>query len=295
MNNQKYKCCFLINPHKGKSKFEEIEKQAADLFLNFIEDKNYGIEINSFQFDIYIESKVNYEIQKDSLFMGFAHLSSNIDKKSFEDSDENGKIKLLLNASLLMIKYLAAKMVLPKTFQSKILFKEYKIYLSKNKFLVRHDEKIIIKQFDPIGFKFVVTSSLAIREDKIYYDLNEIQRFINTKLAGQTFGTSIKYFYLGYEIFDFTRDHANFMEPMINLKRFGKKFNYLFMVKKFDYHKLKDVTAAEQFKVLKDTFIEAINDVDLLDKKPKDFNKPKFLIAMEKILNSYEKKFIVEE
>lgn len=291
----KYKCSFLINPNKGKSKFEELEQQASDIFLNFIEDKNYGIEINSFQFDIYMENKVNYEIQKDSLFMGFAHLSSHIDKKIFEDADESGKIKLLLNASLLMIKYLAEKMALPKTFQSKIFFKEYKAYLSKSKFLIRHDPKTIVKQFDPIGFKFVVTSSLGIREDKIYYDLNEIQRFIHTKLAGQTFGTSIKYFYLGYEIFDFTRDHANFMEPMINLKRFGKKFNYLLMVKKFDYNKLKDLGANDQFKVLKDTIIEAINDVDQLDKKPKDFNKAKFLTTMEKILISYEKKFISEE
>lgn len=291
----KYKCSFLINPNKGKSKFEELEQQVSNLFLNFIEDKNYGIEINSFQFDIYIENKVNYEIQKDSLFMGFAHLSSHIDKKIFEDSDESGKIKLLLNASLLMIKYLAEKMALPKTFQSKIFFKEYKADLSKSKFLIRHDDKTIVKQFDPIGFKFVVTSSLGIKEDKIYYDLNEIQRFINTKLAGQTFGTSIKYFYLGYEIFDFTRDHANFMEPMINLKRFGKKFNYLLMVKKFDYNKLKDVTATDQFKILKDTILEAINDVDQLDKKPKDFNKNKFLISMEKILTQYEKKYISGE
>lgn len=291
MNNEKYKCCFLINPNKGKSKFEEIEKQASDLFLNFIEDKNYGIEINSFQFDISIENKVNYEILKDSLFMGLAHLSSHIDKKIFEESDENGKIKLLLNASLLMIKYLATKMALPRTFQSKIFLKEYKVYLSKNKFLIRHDDKTIVKQFDPVGFKFVVTSSLGVRDDKIHYDLNDIQRFINTKIAGQTFGTSIKYFYLGYEIFDFTRDHANFMEPMINLKRFGKKFNYLLFVKKFDYNKLKDLNAAEQFKVLKDTLIEAINDVDQLGKKPKSFNKPKFLMAMEKILNQYEKKF----
>jgi hypothetical protein len=295
MDIQKYKCSFLINPNKGKSKFEEIEKEVSDLFLNFIEDKNYGIEINSFQFDIYIESKVNYEIQKDSLFMGFAHLSAHIDKKAFEDSDEKAKIKLLLNASLLMIKYLATKMVMPKTFKSKILLKEYKAYLSKNKFLIRHDSKIIVKQFDPIGFKFVVTSSLGIKEDKIHYDLNEIQRFINTKIAGQTFGTSIKYFYLGYEIFDFTRDHANFMEPIINLKRFGRKFNYLLFVKKFDYNKLKDLAAGEQFKILKDTLIEAINEVDLLGKKPKDFNKPKFLAAMEKILNSYEKKFLIEE
>ncbi|WP_428228762.1 hypothetical protein [Flavobacterium sp.] len=295
MNNQKYKCWFLINPHKGKSKVEELEKQASDIFLNFIEDKNYGIEINSFRFDITIENKVNYELQRDSLFMGLAHLSAHIDKKIFEEADETGKIKLLLNASSLMIKYLAKKMTLPKTFQSKDLFNDYRNYLAQNNFFLKQDDKTILKQFDPTEFKFLITSSLGVREDNIYYNLNEIQRFINSKLSGQTFGTSIKYFYLGYEIFDFTRDHANFMAAIMNLKRFGKKLNYLLMAKKFDYNQLKDLVAGQQFKILKDAIIEAINDVDLLDKKPKDFNKPKFLTSMDKILTLYEKKFIDQE
>lgn len=217
--NELNKCWFLVNPNQKIKEFEILEKEASTIFLDFIQGKNYGKGIAGFWFEIYTEPVVNYGRQRDSILSGVAHLSSHIDKPIFDKASTKEKLKLILNASFILIKYLAEKVPLPKDFQANNLVRDYENYLSINSFLIpiQKLEKLIIKPFETTRFNFIRTTTIEVDTNKIHYDLNEIEDFINNNLAGKIFGTSINCIHFGYELFDFNGVFANFHKQTENI------------------------------------------------------------------------------
>lgn len=287
---QKYRCWFFINQNIKEREFETLEQQAIDIFLDFISDKDYGNSIRLFRFDIYIEPNVNFGHHTDTIYTNCAHLSAHIDKQLFDQSDNVLKIKLLLNASLILVKYLSQRVVLLKDFQADNLVVDYSKFLETKSLLLSQSEieKSIIKPFDTTRFQFIRTLTREVKEKDIHYDLNDIEDYINNKLAGQTFGTSVRKFDFGYEIFDFKGDFAQFREHTANLKRYRAKYKNLLVVKQFDYQQIKELDKQEQFNLLKTMILEAISDIGKLNKKPKDFDRHKFYNTMENILTNYD-------
>lgn len=287
---QKYRCWFLVNPNIEKREFEVFELRAANIFLDFIADKGYGDNIGLFRFDIYVEPKVNFGHQTDSIYKGCAHLSAHIDNQLFAKANYDYKVKLLLNTSLVLVKYLSQRVALPKDFQADNLYDDYKEFLATKSLLLLHSEidKAIIKPFETTRFQFVITTTREVKDKDIHYNLTDIADFINNKLAGQTFGTSVRKFDFGYEIFDFQGDFAQFHEQTANLRRYGTKYKNLLVVKQFDYRKIKELDKKRQFNLLKTRILEAISDIEKLKKKPKDFDKQRFYDTMENILTDYD-------
>ncbi len=285
-----YSCSFLINQNQEKRDFEMLEQEAAELFLDFISGKDYGDGIGHFRFDIYIEPKINFGRHKDTIYTGCAHLSLHIDQTIFNKATNQHKIQLLLNAALVLTKYLAHRVPLPKGFQADSLVKEYEHHLTKKSLLLSDDQiqEAIIKPFDTTRFNFVISTTAEVNDRDIHYDLNEVGDFINNKLAGQIFGTSIRQFDLGYEIAD-SKGYMPHHPETANLRRYGTKHKNLLVVKQFDYGELKELDPKGQFKILEEKILEAISDVDKLSKKPKDFNKEKFFHTMSNILTEYKK------
>lgn len=151
-------------------------------------------------------------------------------------------------------------------------------------------QKSIIKLFDTTKFRFVITSTIEVKDKDIHYDLVKIQDYLNNQLSGHIFGKSVRQFDFGYEIYDF----QGYMKPWTqtaDLKRYGTKYKNLLVVKQFDYQKLKGKTHLEQFVILKEKILEAINDTDKLSRKPKDFDKDNFMLTIERILNDYQEKY----
>ncbi len=287
---QKYRCWFFINQNIKERELETLEQQAIEIFLDFISDKDYGNSIRLFRFDIYVEPNVNFGHHTDTIYTSCAHLSTHIDKQLFDKSDNDFKIKLLLNASLVLVKYLSQRVTLPKDFQAENLITDYSKFLEAKSLLLSQSEidKSVIKPFDTTRFQFIRTTTWEVKEKDIHYNLNEIEDFINNKLAGQTFGTSVRKFDFGYEIFDFNGDFAKFREQTENLKRYGTKYKNLLVVKQFDYRQIKELDKQKQFSLLKTKILEAISDIEKLNKKPKDFDRQKFYSTMENILTNYD-------
>jgi hypothetical protein len=286
-----YRCWFLINQNQEKREFENLEQETSRLFLDFISGKDYGDSIGLFRFDIYIESKINFGRHTDTIYTGCAHLSAHIDKATFDNATDEIKIKLLLNAAFVLTKYLEQRVPLPKNFQAAKLVIEYEKYLLEKALLLDNEElaKVIIKPFDTTRFNFVITTTAEVKDRDIHYDLNEVENFINNKLAGKTFGESIRKFDFGYEIAD-SKGYMPHHPETSNLRRYGTKYKNLLIVKQFDYRELKELDIKGQLKILKSKILEAISDVDKLNKKPKDFDKEKFFNTMCEILSDYEKK-----
>jgi hypothetical protein len=288
---QTYNCWFLINQDQEKREFEALEKEASRIFTEFISDKDYGKGIGLFRFDIYVKPNINYDRQTDTIYNGCAHLTTHINKQSFDKSTQQEKIKLLLTASYIMTKYLAEKVPLPKGFNTTDLVIDYENYLTKHSLLFNkvQAEKIIYKYFETTRFNFRRTETNEVDKKKIHFDLNEIQDTINNNIAGKTFGKSIDTIDFGFELYDFNGGFANFMKQTEGYKRYGTKYKNYLVVKHFDYSVVKDLNGKQQFELLKNKILEGINDFDTLKKKPKDFKKNEFYETMATILTDYEK------
>lgn len=287
---EKNECWFLVNQHIFEKEFEGFEQSASKIFLDFIGDKDYGKGIGLFRFDIYVEPTVNFGRHADSIYTRCAHLSTHIAKQIFDKADDDQKVKLLLNAALLLTKYLAAYVPLPKDYQAEKLHTDFAMYLAKHSLLLQQIEtdKAIIKYFDTTRFLFRRTETVEVDKNKVHFDLNEIQDFINNHIAGKTFGKSINAIDFGFELYDFYGGFATFLKKTENYKRYGTKYKNYLVVKHFDYSQIKNLNGQEQYELLKSKILEGINDYDNLSKKPKDFDKKKFYDTMENILTTYE-------
>ena len=189
-SNQKHNCWLHINQHIREEEFERLEQIAVNFFTGFIVNQYYGNGIQVFRFDIYIEASVNFGRQTDSIYTECAHLSAHIDKQIFDNSNDEMKIKILLNTVLVLIKYLTIKIPLPKGYRANDLYLDFTSFLADNELLLHKNDvkKIVIKHFDTTRFDFKITETAEVDKNKIKFDLNNIQDYINNKIAGKTFG-----------------------------------------------------------------------------------------------------------
>lgn len=288
---EKFKCWFFINQHIFKKEFEVLEQSASKTFLDFIGDKDYGKGIGLFRFDIYVQPTVNFGQHTDSIYTECAHLSTHIDKQIFDKADGEQKVKLLLNAALLLTKHLATNVPLPKDYQADKLHNDFAKYLANHSLLLQQTEadKAFIKHFDTTRFLFRRTETIEVDKSKIHFDLNDIQDFINNHIAGKTFGKSVTAIDFGFELYDFNGGFAAFLKKTENYKRYGTKYKNYLVVKHFDYSQIKNLDGQQQYQLLKSKILEGINDYDSLNKKPKDFDKKEFYDTMENILTAYDR------
>lgn len=286
---EKYTCWFLVNQHIFEKEFEASEQSASKTFLDFIGDKDYGKGIGLFRFDIYVEETVNFGRHTDSINTECVHLSTHIDKQIFDKADDDEKVKLLLNAALLLTKYLATNVPLPKDYQADKLHTDFEEYLGKHSLLLQQSETqiAIIKHFDTTRFLFRRTVTVEVDKCKIHFDLTDIQDFINNHIAGRTFGKSVKAIDFGFELYDYNGGFADFMKQTDNYKRYGTKYKNYLVVKHFDYSQIKNLDGQQQYQLLKSKILEGINEYDNLKRKPKDFDKKEFYETMENILTTY--------
>lgn len=288
---EKYRCWFFVNQHIFEKEFETFEQSASKIFLDFIADKDYGKGIGLFWFDIYVEPTVNFGRHTDNVHTEGARLSTHIDKQIFDNADDDLKVKLLLNAALLLTKYLAVRVPLPKGNNAEKLHNDFLNYLAKHSLLIQQIEtdKTIIKYFETTRFHFLRTESAEVDKDKIHFDLSDIQDFVNNRIAGKTFGKSVTDFDFGFELYDYNGSLAAFLKETENYKRYGTKNKNYLVVKHFDYSQIKNLDEKQQYQLLKAKILESINDYDDLKRKPKDFDKDGFYNIMESILTAYEK------
>lgn len=287
-----YRCWFFINQNVQFRPFVADEIAAADIFIKFLANKDYGKAIRVFRFDLYVESEINFGRHRDTIYTECAHLSAHINHDKFVSANTCQRNKMLLNAALVLCKYLADKVPLPKNFEANRLAQDYTQFLKENALLLTDDEfkGTVIKPFETIKFNFVITTTAEVKEKDIHYDLNKIQDFLNNQLSGKTFGKSVRQFDFGYEIAD-SQGRLKPWAQTANLRRYGIKYKNLLVVKQFDFQLLKGKTHLEQFNILKSKIIEAIDDIDKLNKKPRDFDKEAFKADVDNLLAEYSEKY----
>lgn len=287
---ERYNCWFLINPHDFTREFEEEEKAAAKILSDFINAKDYGEGIKEFDFSIYTEQEINFGRWHDAVASKRAFLSVNLDFNYFYNTDKASRVNLMLNAVLVLLYYLKQKVVTPKQFNTEAFIDDYEAFLKSRNYYIPQDntEDLIIKYFDTTKFELHVAITLEVNTKKIFWNYTLLQDYINNRIAGKMYGTSIHKFDFAYEIFDFEGEFAFFGKQTENLKRYGSKYKNLLVVKQRHYNSIITLTEKEQYLLLKEDILEAIQDVEKLNKKPKDFDREGFYNTIKKILNHYE-------
>ncbi len=288
IDKNEYLCWFFINQNLEKRAFEKDEGAAAEIFLEFLSHKNYGSGIRVFRFDIYVEPEINFGRHRDAAHSGYCQLSANIDYRTFVGADADNRVRLLLNTALVLCTFLSGKMVLPKGFDSGCFVSDLSDFLRAKGLLIpeKELEQAVIKPFETTRFNFVITSTAEVDDDRIHYDLNRIQDYLNNELSGRTFGKVVRQFDFGYEIAD-SQGRIPAWKETVGLKRYSRKYKNLLVVKQFDYRQLKNMTAEEQFAVLKARILDAIDDVSEIRQLPKDFPKDEFREVIADALSKY--------
>jgi hypothetical protein len=287
-----YRCWFFINQNVQFRSFIADENAAADIFVKFLANKDYGKAIRWFRFDIYVEPEINFGLHRDIIYTGCAQMSAHINYERFVSADSEHRLQMLLNAAFVLCKYLADKLPLPKNFDANGLVQDYSKFLEEKDLLITDAEfnGTVIKPFETTRFNFLISTTAEVKEKEINYDLTKIQDYLNNHLSGKTFGKSVRQFDFGYEIADFQGNLKPWPQTA-NLKRYGTKYKNILVVKQFDYRYLKGKSPLEQFNILKSKIIEAIDDIDQLNKKPKDFDKETFKLDILNLLTEYCKRY----
>ncbi len=146
--NEPYSCWFLINRNEKDRAFKTEENDAADSFINFLSDKDYGKGIRVFLFYMYVEPEINFGRYWDTANKKHAHLSAHIDYIVFINADSSYRHKLLLNGALVLCKYLPEKLPLPKDFDANGLVKDFTAYLG-SLFLTFHGTSLTMWRRGP--------------------------------------------------------------------------------------------------------------------------------------------------
>jgi hypothetical protein len=84
----------------------------------------------------------------------------------FISAGSDQRLRILLNAALVVCKYLADKVPLPKDFDANQLVQDYARFLEENAFLLPDDElkPAVIRRFETIRFNFVISTTAEVKE-----------------------------------------------------------------------------------------------------------------------------------
>lgn len=137
-------------------------------------------------------------------------------------------------------------------------------------------------------FTFVITTTAEVDEKDYKLDVKKLEEYINEKLFSQSFGTSVEKYHYGFELFSFNGKFVGWFQKNHNLVRYSWKNKYLLSVGQIDWNKYKIANKKNQFKMISQSILESIKNLQLLKKKPKDFHFPEFETCIANILREFE-------
>jgi len=115
--------------------------------------------------------------------------------------------------------------------------------------------------------------------------LNDFEDFINQRLLGLEFGPSVTKYFWGFELYRFDGAFAQFFSNDIESWKYSRK--WLVTNSHFDWNIVKGLNKNELIQELKKELLAAINRIETMKRKPKEFNNLEFKHAIEKIIADF--------
>lgn len=128
-------------------------------------------------------------------------------------------------------------------------------------------------------------------ENEIENYMEEIEKYLNNNLYKYELGKSINEIYFSYDIFDF--DDTKYKQYIDSDKKYkyGKNKD-LSIMEQFDSNLLDGKSKKEKIELLCTGMLKAISKVEMMVKKPKDFNTIDFQRIFDKLMVKYVEKIL---
>jgi hypothetical protein len=271
----------------GTKNYSNIAIQAEQILVDFFDFYVPIKNKRAFFFNIKVQEEPDFYYHNDNFHAYHGpniSLRCDLDFDKFELSSEEEKLGFIMSACFLLLEHWYNFYQRPKDFDLLDLIEKFKKFIQfRNTFIGNKD--FFIKPYDNITFQFVTTTGAGAVNT--YYDLNNIQYFLNKKLNQFKFGDSVHRFQFGHELFSRYGDVAYPLPDDNNFMLYGKDWRRLVVARFFNSDIMKNQTPLEQLVYLQERINSGIDLLKSFKKLPKNFDIGYFQIIVNQSLNEY--------
>ncbi|MCL1994009.1 MAG: hypothetical protein FWG66_13775 [Spirochaetes bacterium] len=283
-----------FNPFLQHTEWDEISGKAQQYFIGFLNEKNYGDDVISMSFNFFVEKEVDYDKQDDNIstasYFGVpknARLNLHFEHDFFVNASCEIKYAMTLNGIFYLLCHWNDNLKILKNTPLKEIIKDFQNKLIEDNMYDADIAKNYIKLMNPFRFMFMKNYFYGLKEKHILFDTNDIEKYLNNNLHKYNFGKSIKEVFFYYDIFDFdNKAHQQYIDEEKEYS-YGKQKD-LIITEQYDSKIFYMETKSAQLKYLHKGILNAIERIEHMKRKPKDFNYKEFYKVMEKLMNEYE-------
>ena len=282
-------------------KDNEVVKKIQKYIMDFINKMNYGkITISSALSNYYISERIFID-----------EYSGNIYNKMIKADTSELKCQIALNGILYLINYFHDNFSVPESIPLQQIINDYRKKLIKDNYFV--DEifkigKVYVGIYDSFrNFKIHVLQWWSDFEldYECLFKKEEIEEYLNDNLYKYDFGESVKDLYFLYYILNFNIEKNKiYIDNEIQAYKYLQNKKFMEIRGIYDAKKMTKCikprnknkkhwtkcTKEDQIKYLHKGMLEAINRIDAMENRPKDFNVEYLYEIIDKLMNDYEER-----
>lgn len=213
-----------------------------------------------FSFKLIVEKEIDFGKQRDffsSNNFKSSTLTGHIPFDVYNVSNEEMKVKLVINACLKLLVYWYDNLKHPKDFELDTTIEELTIYLKDRNYYLTNF-KDYVKPYDRISFGFRTTIGIGAKIDDLEIDLKRLEDFITNGLSKNRYGSELKRLEFGYELFCYNgRDRDFFTGTEMFVREFTMNKSIL-IVRQQNYNSLLTLNKNKKWINFKNLIIESL-------------------------------------
>ncbi len=120
------------------------------------------------------------------------------------------------------------------------------------------------------------------------FDFNHFEEYLTRKFSEKDYGKSVVKYFWGFELYKFNGGFAQFFNDDIESWKFKNK--WLVTNSHFDWNEMIKLNRKEVFEAMKVEFLNSVDRIENMARKPKNFDNKTFKKDLEIVLNAYEVK-----
>jgi hypothetical protein len=136
-----------------------------------------------------------------------------------------------------------------------------------------------------MDFEIKITMTNEFPDGNFKVDLMKLQEYLINCLKDEFYGESVVKFFWGFELFKFDGGFAQFFRNDIESWKFSVK--WLVVNSNFDWITFNELEEKKALVLLKYDFLNSIERIDRMKKKPKDFNYKNFQQDIDVFMTDY--------
>ncbi len=117
-------------------------------------------------------------------------------------------------------------------------------------------------------------------------DLNHLEDYLNKSFTDKNYGESVVKYFFGFELYKFNGGFAQFFSD--DIESWKTKSKWFVTNSHFDWNIFIELNRNEIFEIIKTEFLNSVDRIENMKRKPKNFDYKLFRKELEEVLNNYE-------